>query len=126
MADDKEITALIKRALPVLTRIAMRWTDNEADSEDLAQQAIVDAWSDSPDATDLKQFVKRAAMGMKGRSANRRRTDKRREDPRWTAAATEHLRGRRRTPEDMAATHELGRRYFARLFNKLNNERVRR
>jgi len=96
MADDKEMTALIKRALPVLTRIAMRWTDNESDCEDLAQQGIVDAWSDSPDATDLKQFVKRAAMRMKGRLANRRRTDKRREDPRWTAAAAEHLRGRNR------------------------------
>jgi len=34
--------------MPVLTRIAMRCTgDHEADSADLAQQAISDAWADS-------------------------------------------------------------------------------
>jgi len=126
MADDKEITALIKQAMPVLTRIAMRWTDNEADSEDLAQQGILDAWSDAPAERDIKQFVKRAAMRMKGRMANRRRMDKRREDPRWTAAVAENLRGLRRTPEDLVSTRELGARYFGRLFNEVKDDRLER
>ncbi len=127
MADDKEITALIKRAMPVLTRIAMRWTDDhEADSADLAQQAISEAWADSPDERDLKLFVKRAAMRMKGHLANRRRLDKRREDPKWTAAAAERLRGRRRTPEDIASTHELKERWVGRLTEDVKDNRLER
>jgi hypothetical protein len=36
------------------------------------------------------------------------------------------LRGRRRTPEDLVSTHELGRRYFGRLFDEVKDDPLER
>jgi DNA-directed RNA polymerase specialized sigma24 family protein len=90
-----------------LVRIALAWTHNNADAQELAQEALLRVFAQSPEPPrELEQLVLRAAGIMKGRFLNRRRADRRRQDPRWIAAAAQLSRGLRRTPEDLAAARE--------------------
>ena len=107
------------QAFASLTAIAKGWTRNAADSEDLAQTALTEAWTEAPDETDVAALVRRAAWIMKGNLANQRRAAKRRGSERWLGAAAETTRGLRRTPEQLAATRERKERLFERLREEL-------
>ncbi len=108
---------LWERAFPALVAIALRWTyRNEADAEDLAQQALLDAFAASPEPpAELRELVARAASIMKGHLLNRRKAEKRREDPRWLPVAAKVSSGLRRTPEDLAATRQDATRMLGAL-----------
>jgi hypothetical protein len=102
-----------------LVSIANGWTRNTADSEDLAQRGLTDAWMAKPDETDVAALVRRGALAMKGHLTNHRRATKRRRDERWLGAAAETARGLRRTPEQLAATQEHKAQLFAHLRERL-------
>jgi len=113
--NDPERSKLWRRAFATLVAIANGWTRNPADSEDLAQRALTEAWMATPDETDVAALVRRAALAMKGFLANQRRATKRRGDERWLGAAAETTRGLRRTPEQLAATREHKEQLLAHL-----------
>jgi hypothetical protein len=98
-----------------LVAIAKGWTRNAVDSEDLAQRGLTEAWTATPDETDVAALVRRGALAMKGALANQRRATKRRGDERWLHAASETTRGLRRTPEQHAATREHKAQLLAHL-----------
>ncbi|HEY3819854.1 MAG TPA: hypothetical protein VGL81_21965 [Polyangiaceae bacterium] len=111
-----------QRAFAALVVIAKRWTGNAVDAEDLAQQALTEAWTETPDETDVAALVRRAAWTMKGLLSNERRGRKRRGTERWLGAAAETSRGLRRTPEQLAATRERREKLFVRLRQELAND----
>jgi hypothetical protein len=111
------------RAYPRLVSIALRWTKNEADAQDLAQEALTDTFTRLPDTpADLKELVCMAASRMKGHFLNGRRANNRRADPPWLAVAAEQSRGFRRTPEDLVAARERKTRVLQQLREKLKDD----
>ena len=119
---DAERSKLWRRAFAALVAIATGWTRNPADSEDLAQRALTEAWMATPDETDVAVLVRRAALAMKGLLSNQRRATKRRGDERWLGAAAETTRGLRRTPEQIAATREHKEQLLAHLRQALADD----
>jgi DNA-directed RNA polymerase specialized sigma24 family protein len=113
--DDPERSKLWRRAFAALVAIANGWTRNPADSEDLAQRALTEAWTATPDETDVAALVRRAALAMKGHLSNQRRAAKRRGDERWRGVVAEKTGGLRRTPEQIAATREHKEQLLVRL-----------
>ena len=116
---DPERSKLWRRAFATLVAIANGWTRNPADSEDLAQRALTEAWTATPDEADVAALVRRAALAMKGHLSNQRRATKRRGDERWLGAAVEATRELRRTPEQIVATREHKEQLLARLRDEL-------
>jgi hypothetical protein len=116
---DRERNLFWGKAYAALVRIAMAWTHNAADSQDLAQSALTEAWAATPDEKDASALVKRAAWIMKGMLGNERKGRKRRGDERWLGGAVEASRGLRRTPEQEASTRERKERCFARAREEL-------
>jgi hypothetical protein len=112
---DRERAEFWSKAFTALVCIAKGWTKNTADSEDLAQSALTQAWAATPDETDVRAMVQRAALLMKGLLSNKRRDGKRRQKDAWLGAAVETSRGLRRTPEQMASTRERKGKLLARL-----------
>jgi len=55
--NDAERSTLWRRAFAALVAIANGWTRNPADSEDLAQRALTEAWTATPDETDARGVV---------------------------------------------------------------------
>jgi DNA-directed RNA polymerase specialized sigma24 family protein len=110
-----------ERAFPALVAIALRWTEkNQEDAEDLAQQALLDFFEASSDPpAELRELVARTASIMKGNFLNKRKGEKRRQDPRWLPGAANLSRGLRRTPEDLAAAREDKARLLGALLEEL-------
>jgi DNA-directed RNA polymerase specialized sigma24 family protein len=124
MSHRKPQDELFAGAFARLVCIALGWTKNTADAEDLAQQALADVFAGPSGAppTDLKELVRRAASTMKGHFLNRRRAQKRREAPRWLHAAAEQSRGMRRTPEDLVAARERKTRLLELLLRQFKDD----
>ena len=112
---------LWERAFPALVAIALRWTEkNREDAEDLAQQALMELFEASADPpAELRELVARTASIMKGNFLNKRKGEKRRNDPRWLPGAADLSRGLRRTPEDLAAAREDKARLLGWLLEEL-------
>jgi DNA-directed RNA polymerase specialized sigma24 family protein len=111
------------RAYPRLVSIALVWTKNEADAQDLAQEALTDTYTRLAETpADLKELVRIAASRMKGYFLNERRANKRRTDPRWLVVAAEPSRGFRRTPEDIVGARLRKARVLRQLMEKLKDD----
>jgi DNA-directed RNA polymerase specialized sigma24 family protein len=118
-----------RQASAALVRIALARTRDPAKAQDLAQQAIVDAyagWTGWSDREDLASFVSRASALMRRRWFNERRMNRRREDEAWMQTAAQRGGGLRRTPEELASVRERKARLLAQLFEQLKDDTVAR